>query len=263
MNLPVEVIEAARSGRCVIFLGSAAAREAAQLAGQEYPDGKELAKLLGWQRPKVMVGARPKPVVPSVSAGAEKLQAQQGRDALVRRVRELVGCAGVAPSFAHTYAVQNFRLVITTCWDELLEQAAGPEVLRQGWGDPLPEPGASQHVIWRWRGRLSAPDTLVLTDSDRARRDYSPEFKNQIRMMLRRNVVFFVGYRPDEEEFDQLWEDLTVCYGGELPRCHLAAASGEIDDYQWQRWVWRGLLLFAADPVECLQELQARSQATP
>ena len=76
--------------------------------------------------------------------------------------------------------------------------------------------------------------------------------------LIRRNVLFFVGYRPDEEEFEQLWEDLTVCYGGELPRCHLAVSQGTIDDYQWQRWVWRGLLLFHADPIECMEELQRR-----
>jgi hypothetical protein len=32
-------------------------------------------------------------------------------------------------------------------------------------------------------------------------------------------------------------------------------AQGRIDDYQWQRWVWRGLLLFTADPTECMSML--------
>jgi hypothetical protein len=74
-------------------------------------------------------------------------------------------------------------------------------------------------------------------------------------------VVLFVGLRPDEEEFDRLWEDLTDAYGGELPRCHMAVASGPMNDFLWQKWVWRGLLLFTADPVECLQEIEERLEA--
>jgi hypothetical protein len=35
-----------------------------------------------------------------------------------------------------------------------------------------------------------------------------------------------------------------------------------MDDFLWQKWVWRGLLLFTADPVECLSEVEAR-QAGP
>lgn len=258
MNLPVEVIQAVRGERCVLFLGSNASREVVELAGGAYPEGKELARLLGWQRPKVMVGARPKPVMPSVSAGAELFARARGRDALVARLRELVGAEGMSPGFAQRYAVERFPLVFSTCWDDLLDRAAGPEFERRDFGDPIPDLDPASRVLYRLRGRLSEPATLVATDGDRAARAFSPELKTSMRNLIRRNVLFFVGYRPDEEEFEQLWEDLTVCYGGELPRCHLAVSQGTIDDYQWQRWVWRGLLLFHADPIECFEELERR-----
>lgn len=264
MNLPVEIIQAVRADRCVLFLGSNATREVAELAGKGWPEGKDLARILGWQRPKVMPGARPKPVMPSVSAGAEALEKARGRAALLSLLREQVGAVGLSPGPAHLYAFERFPLVFTTCWDELLEQAAqGREVSRLGWGDEVPEPDPARRVLYRLRGRLSDPASMVVTDADRAKRTFSAEFKNQIRNLIRRNVLFFVGYRPDEEEFEQLWEDLTVCYGGELPRCHLAVSQGTIDDYQWQRWVWRGLLLFHADPIECFQELGARLVEAP
>ncbi len=259
MNLPVEVIEAVRGGRCVLFLGSNAGREVAELAGGTWPEGKELARILGWQRPKVMPGARPKPVMPSVSAGAELYEKKLGRAALVAALRAHVGAEGLSPGFAHAYALERFPLIFTTCWDDLLERSAGDRPMaRLGFGDAVPDMDASRRVLYRWRGSFARPESLVITDADRARREFPAELKTQIRNLIRRNVLFFVGYRPDEEEFEQLWEDLTVCYGGELPRCHLAVSQGTIDDYQWQRWVWRGLLLFHADPIECMEELQRR-----
>ena len=98
----------------------------------------------------------------------------------------------------------------------------------------------------------------MVTAADFAARPLPTEVKKQLRSLIRNQVLLFVGYRPDEEEFERLWSELSDAYGGELPRCHLAAAQGPIDDYLWQKWVWRGLLLFTADPSECLTELEAR-----
>lgn len=263
MNLPVEVIEAVRAGRCALVVGSNATREAVELAGGQYPEGADLARQLGWQRPKVMPGARPKPVMPSVTGGAAALEAKLGRAGLVATLGLKVGARDVPPSEAHHAAWRRFNAVFTTCWDELLEAAAGPDLDLRGWGDEVPQPSVDHRVLYRLRGRLSDPSSLILTDADRAARTFSDDFKSQIRTLVRRYVLFFVGFRPDEEEFEQLWEDLTVCYGGELPRCHLAVSQGTIDDYQWQRWVWRGLLLFHADPVECMTELERHLGARP
>ena len=107
-------------------------------------------------------------------------------------------------------------------------------------------------------GGFEKPDTLLLTPADRAAAPFPPSVKKAVRKLIRKQVIFFVGYRPDEEEFEQLWNDLTTCYGGELPRCHLAVAQGAINDYLWQKWVWRGLLMFTADPLEAMAELEAR-----
>jgi hypothetical protein len=108
------------------------------------------------------------------------------------------------------------------------------------------------------RGAFSRPGSLVLTRSDLARPCWDADARAALREMLRKQVIFFVGYKPDDEEMEQLWAELSECYGGELPRCHLAVAQGRINDYLWQKWVWRGLLLFTADPVECLEELDRR-----
>lgn len=256
MNLPLEVIEAVRDGRCVLFLGSAASREAAEEADRDYPDEKALAKALGWRPPKQLPGVRPKPVVPSVIEGAGLCEAQRGRAGLIATLSGQVGAEDLPPSAAMKAAVERFPLIFTTAWDGLICRAA-PDRPVLHWGAPVPELSPDAPAIYALRGLLREPGTVLATAADRAGRVFSNALKADLRTMVRRQVIFFMGFRPDEEEFEQLWEDLTVCYGGELPRCHLAVAQGPINDYQWQRWVWRGLLLFSADPSECMEALTA------
>jgi hypothetical protein len=195
-------------------------------------------------------------VIPSVEEGAAELEARQGRAALVDTLRSAVG-APVPPSPAQRALVQRFSPLFTTCLDDGLQRAAdGLRVVERG--EPIPAEG---RVLVRMRGGFDRPDTLLLTPADRASRTLSPDAKKQLRTLIRNHVVLFVGYRPDEEEFERLFEDLSDAWGGELPRCHLAVAQnsiggGPIDDYLWQKWVWRGLLLFTADPAEVVAALE-------
>jgi hypothetical protein len=263
MNLPIEVVEAVSQGRCVLFVGSRFAAEAAELVGRDVPEGARLAAALGWKKPRQMMGTRPKHVTPSVEAGAAAVQAEQGRPALLARLRAAVGADDVSPTSAHQAALRRFPIVFTTCWDGLLEQAAAqmggtPVVVgRQG---PIPAARADQRVIVRLRGSFAEPASLCVTAADFAASPLPDDVQKTVRTLIRSQVVFFVGYRPDEEEFERLWAELTTCFGGELPRCHLAVAQGAIDDFLWQKWVWRGLLMFTADPVECMAELESQLQ---
>lgn len=257
MNLPVEVIEAVGRGACVLFAGGRFSAEGALEAGRPWTDDAALARELGWERPKRMVGSAVKargPVVPSVSEGARIFAEKHGEGALRERLRALLELPGVAPTAAHRAAVRRFPSIFTTNLDDLLERAAaalGPLALAHR-GDPLPE----GRFVYKLRGDFATGPCV--SPAHRAARPLCAEVERGIRQIIRRNVVFFVGYKPDEEEFEILWHELTRCFGGELPRCHMAVAQGRIDDYLWQKWVWRGLLLFTADPGECMAELEAR-----
>lgn len=261
MNLPVEVLDAVKAKRCVVFLGSRLAFEAAELQDAAYPDAKTLAKDLGWKKPKPVLGQKPKPVIPSVEEGAALYEAANGRAALVRDLQARVGAADLAPTAAHTGALIHFPMIFSTCADDLLERAASAAGVRLdviGRNDRLPDIDPARRVLVKLRGGFERPDTLMLTPADFAARPMPADVKKQLRTLIRNQVILFVGYRPDEEEFERVFGELSEAYGGELPRCHLASAQGPIDDYLWQKWVWRGLLLFTADPVECLTELEAR-----
>lgn len=262
MNLPVEVVEAINQARCILFVGSRFTSEAAEEQGLAYPDHKALAKELGWSKPRQLMGGRAKHAIPSPLEGGATLQQERGRKALVDKVRALTGAEQVQPQAWHRSAIARFPLVFTTCPDDVLDRAAvamggAAEVLHRG--DLVPEPALDKRVIYKLNGGFDKPDTLVLTPADR--KPLPDEVQKTVRKLLRGHVVLFVGYRPDTEEFEHVFDDLTVCYGGELPRCHLAVAQGKIDDIMWQKWVWRGLLMFTADPSECMHEIEARIQA--
>lgn len=262
MNLPVEVVEAIQEARCILFVGSRFTAEAAEAQGLPYADEWALAKELGWQRPRIMVGARARPTLPSLLEAAAAYQQQHGRLALETRVRGATGAEAVQPADWHRTALRRFPLVFTTCRDDLLERTAramGGEPTVRYRDDAVPAASATGRLVYKLNGGFEKHGTVRLTRADR--KPLADEAQKEIRRLLRSHVVLFVGYRPDHEEFEQVFEDLTVCYGGELPRCHLAVAQGKIDDVLWQKWVWRGLLMFTADPSECMHEIEARISA--
>jgi hypothetical protein len=258
MILPVEVVEATRAGRCVLVLGTRASLEAAALGGSTWPFEKDVARELGWRPARQLLGARNRAVIPSVAASAEAFEAAHGRDALLSELEARLSGRGVAPSVAHSAALERFPLVLCTAWDDLLDRAAAGvsrPVRFVDRDEPLPERQPGRSVVLRMRGSFARRDTILVTQGDLQRHPWPAETRRALREIIRTNVIFFAGFRPDEEEFEQLFAELTGIYDGELPRCHLAVAQGRLDDILWQRWVWRGLLLFTADASECLSEL--------
>ena len=263
MNLPIEVVEAVNEGRCVLFVGPTYTGEALEVVGRDYPDGRTIAKDLGWKKPRRMIGARKTVVVPSVMEGAAGYAASNGRAALNARIRAMLDASDAQPTSAHKTSMSRFPLIFTTNFDQLLERTAtemGGEATVCYRGDEIPAADPTRRVVYKLWGGFEQPGSLILTQADHTEQAFSDDVRRAIRNVIRRNVVFFVGYRPDEEHFERLWQDLTACYGGELPRCHMAVAQGKINDYLWQKWVWRGLLMFTADPVECMAELERQIQ---
>ena len=120
MNLPVEVIEAVREDRCVVFLGNRVSLEAAELKDRAYPEQKALARQLGWRKPTAVVGK--KGTIASVEEGAAAYERANGRAGLLALLeRELGGLE--TPSPAHLAVVRRFPLVFTSNYDDLLERA--------------------------------------------------------------------------------------------------------------------------------------------
>jgi len=258
VNLPVEVIDAVRAGRCLVFVGSRFSSESRIDGGLAVMTGQELAKSMGWKKPKPRPGRAPVPVTPSVRDAGAMWERENGRAALVEHLQASVGADEMEPTSSHRFIMGHFDMVFTTVWDDLFEKAAaqvGRTFVVVSPGEHVPEATPDNPVLVRLRGGFS--DVPVVTRADEDKCSWDDDGRRRVREILRSHVVLFVGYRPDEEEFEALFEQLTDAYGASLPRCHLAVAQGKIDDYQWQRWVWRGLLLFTADPEDCAEALEA------
>ena len=249
MNVPVEVVQATAERRCALFVGRRASLEAVVDADGVYPDQRKLARLF-----KGRVSLREACVA---------YEQRLGRPALQAALQAHLAVPEAAPGDFHLRAVRRFDRIFTTCWDSLFERAAEQASRRVKVvlpGEEIPEGSPDELVLVKLWGDFAQPDSLIVTGQEAQARALI-EQKKTVRRILRKQVCFFVGYRPDEEEFDLLFDALSEAYGGELPRCHLAVAQGRISDYHWQKWVWRGLLLFMADPSEALQALEAQVDA--
>ena len=86
MNLPVEVINAIREGNCLVFVGSRFTAESRSHVGLPMMDGRELAKHLGWRKPRPRPGRAPSPVTPSVRSAAGQWESSEGREDLLRHL---------------------------------------------------------------------------------------------------------------------------------------------------------------------------------
>jgi hypothetical protein len=246
MSLPIEVVEAQAKGRCILFVGRRAVLEAAKAAGAEYPGQKKLSRLL----------AGKKSGFEEAMAGVHR---RIGAEGLRREMAAHLDCKNVEPGAFHRAAVRNFSLIFSSTQDDLLERAAEAEGLKAACfyrGETLPEAAEGVVRIYKFWGGFEKPETLFFRPEDAQQVPLPADLRKSLRKLLVRNVLFFVGYRPDELEFSWVYEELEAGFGGKLPRSHLAVAQGRISDYYWQKWVWKGLLLFTADPSDVMAQIE-------
>jgi len=247
MSLPIEVVEARSNGKCILFVGRRASMEAVTAQEQDYPGEKKMARLLAGKKMEIK---------DALDGAVRRL----GAEGLAKELEVHLACNKAEPGEFHHAAVRHFSLIFTTCQDDLLERAAqsqGLSVEVYYRGDPLPQPDPEKLQIYKIWGCFSRPDTLVFRPEDFEDRPVEENLRKSLRKLLVRNVVFFVGYRPDEVEFAWVYEELETGFGGKLPRIHLAVAQGRISDYYWQKWVWKGLLLFTAGPANVMRQVEA------
>lgn len=240
MTLPIQVLEALDTNQCILISGRRASIEAAAIAGEKRPAEGKMARL--------MTGKKT-PFGEAIAA----YEADNGISALRMFMLGQLNVSEFAPTSYHIDAVKRFPLIICTSQDDLFERAAkaeGIDLVVLDRGAPLPTPDPNTRVLYKMWGSLEKPDTLGWTPEQRADLPQVPELRKRLRKLLIKHTLFFVGYRSDDVEFSWIFEEFSEGFGGKLPRCHLAVAQGRISDFYWQKWVWRGLLLFTADPTE-------------
>ena len=242
MNLPVQVVEAATRRRCILFSGRRASLE---VLPEHIPDEATLARSLVDRRC-------------SLPEALGAVETELGRSKLEESLKQFYAPQELAPGVFHHTAVTQFPVIFTTAWDDLFEQAAsraGVDFDVSYRGEPLPEPEPKRLKIHKLVGGFERQGSVAATANHRRQTPLPADQKRYWRKLLRDHVALFVGYRPDEAEFEILFDELVAGYGGALPRTHWAVSQGRISDVQWQKWVWRGMLLFTGDPSEVAETL--------
>ena len=238
MNLPIEIINAVQQKNCVLFAGPGFAREAIEALGRDIPDDLMLAKAMGWKRPKRLMGTRKRRDAPDPAIAAEKLLQSEGRAAVLEVIRKVLSLNDLEPTDAHRIGLQHFPLIISTASDGLwvtASKADSSHSIRDR-GDDIGDIDENQPSVYHLWGRYSQPERVTL---DAGQKPLPPHVTKQLKNLLRRKVIFFVGYRPDENPFEHLrscsHRSMAESYHGViwlLLKGGLTITSG--------KWVWRG-----------------------
>lgn len=241
------------SGDCALLLGSHLAS-----AGESRGDtverrlAVELATHL--RRPVEWTG------LPRV---AQELEAEQGREELVRRLAVALREAGRSPGdLVRAVARLPFRAVLTTSYDNALERelekAGKPFVcMEHTAADPAPTQGP---LIAHLLGSVAAPEHLVVTEDDLwALVTRVAEWPDRLRAALQVRHLVVVGFDAGSEQFRQLTAaiDRTRLREGAV---WLLLPEASVAEVRWAER--RRYAVVDSEPVAFLQALEQRLAET-
>ena len=186
VGLPSQLVDAVKSGECVLFLGSgvnAPPRDRPESYPESHrpPVGGDLAEQLAGQFgfEKVMTGESPRNLM-RVSMFVDT-EPTLGRKVLIDQLTELLRGSGAnrrRPSDAlHALAALPFRIIVTTNYDLLFDEALraadkDPAVLVYTPEKGVPasdldrDPTSDEPLLFKMHGDLNNRGSIVITDED-------------------------------------------------------------------------------------------------
>ncbi|MBN1875768.1 MAG: SIR2 family protein [Anaerolineae bacterium] len=147
----------------------------------------------------------------------------------------------------------NIQTLITTAYDDLLRRAfdAVGVPVEVVWKDGQLAVAFRDrpHILQLYGNPLSDVESLVVTEDDHLdlARDRSREdVLDEVRSVLRRNTVLFLGYALSDPDFLLLWRGL-IRHAGDLHRRAFAVWPG-LTEAEVGVWADRGIVILEADP---------------
>jgi hypothetical protein len=220
MSLPPEIVNSVKRGECILFLGAMVSAASPPTSRFEYKDGppggsalcQKLVELFGYQDDDAHNLAR-------VSLYGQ-YRDLGSRHSLVQALKTELCHERIVPSPAlHMLAALPFRIVITTNYDSLFEQALSQLTARDGRPSPKrpiikiydptrtgsPEdvpldPSANEPVLLKLHGDFSRPESIVITEEDyivfiqRMSTPHLHPIHEFIRARMKTWPVLFIGY---------------------------------------------------------------------
>jgi hypothetical protein len=269
VRVPAELLGEIQRGNCIPFIGSGVARE----AGVGIPSAWELSLTLVREcermDPTNYVYERHQydpldKAAEDFTAIADRSTGGRGRARLEEVLRREITRTGTrrprvgASSYPFIVNIpwqkERGLLIITTNWDELLEDA----VVRYTPGDfdvilesadlPRVEKDRSKTRIIKIHGTISKPETLVVTqgDYDRITGDLrTVGLFEYVGNLLATRTILFAGYSLRDSNFRFLYtlvEDATQKAGKPYAPTHYAILGEEPDPYDKAQWEKKGVV---------------------
>lgn len=207
-NIPIEIpetlLEEVARGNALLFIGDGLTRTAQGQPLMDHLCAHLAARCDGLPTESL-----------NVSQIAQAYEYREGRRALVQAVRDQVAALGDAPQRCHRLiaGLTACTVLATTGLDGRLERAfaeAGRE-LNVTTGDvDVPFTEAQRATLYKLRGRLDQPDSLVLTEDD-----HETFFRHQaglstvLKAHLATKTILFLDYDLDDPYFKRFYREIT------------------------------------------------------
>jgi hypothetical protein len=248
MDIPLELLEQARSGNLVLFCGAGISMSEGGL-----PSGGQLAQELAQRAGLGDVSGMTLPEV------AQAYELEKGLQSLIAYLSSRIEDPHLVPLRSHQLiAALPFQRIITTNWDNLLEEA-----LRQA-DRPFTKVVRDEDVAYiddekvlliKLHGSIEQKDSLVITGDDYydvfAR---LPETANLVHSYFATKTLLFLGFGLADEDFKRLYHEVVRHLGKHTRRAY--AVQLDPAPLTVKYWQQKNVQIIAADATAFLETLR-------
>lgn len=247
ISIPQELIEQLKKGNIVLFCGAGISVSEGGL-----PGGKQLARELAERAGEPELVNAPLPEV------AQAYELKMGHQSLIEYVSGRIDDPHYIPLHTHhLISALPFTKIITTNWDNLLEEA-----LRQA-GKPFVKVVRDAHVAFademkvlliKLHGSIEQQDSIVITGDDYY--DvfaHLPETANLVLAYFATKTILFLGFGLADEDFKRLYHEVVRHLGKHKRRAY--AAQLNPDERTTKYWEQKNVQVINADATAFLEAL--------
>lgn len=249
MDIPQELLEQLSKGNVVLFCGAGIS-----ISDDGIPSGSQLARELAQRAALGDVGSMSLPEV------AQAYELERGTQSLIAYVTERVDDPRYTPLRAHhLIAALLFKRIITTNWDNLLEEAlrqARKPFVKVVRDSEVPFTDDDKVLLIKLHGSIEQKDTIVITGDDY----YNvfarlPQVANLVQSFFATKTLLFLGYGLADEDFKRLYMEVVRHLGKHQRRAY--AVQLDPTPLTVKYWEQENVQVIAADATAFLASLSA------
>ncbi len=247
MDFPVELLEQLRKGNVVLFSGAGIS-----ISEGGIPSGSQLARDLAQRASLGDVGSMSLPEV------AQAYELERGTQSLIAYVTERVDDPSYSPLRTHhLVAALPFKRIITTNWDNLLEEAlrqARRPFVKVVRDSEVPFTDDDKVLLIKLHGSAEQKDTIVITGDDY----YDvfaklPQVANLVQSFFATKTLLFLGYGLADEDFKRLYLEVVRHLGKHKRRAYAVQLNPAPLTVKY--WEQKNVQVIAADATAFLESL--------